>query len=102
MNVPLAMKIEKELDFEEGFFMILQVFHDIELENKKANFLHPNLSKLRPILFWDTLIEKIDWIKQKKAVIRRVFERGNQIEKEEFFNFYGNEVVLGILNSDGK
>lgn len=101
MNTPLAMKIEKELKFEEGFFMILQVFHDIELENKKVNFLHPDLSKLRPILFWDTLIEKIDWMKQKKAVIKRVFERGNENEKNEILNFYGRDVVFDILNFDG-
>lgn len=35
----------------------------------------PNLSLLRKSLFWDTDINKIDWKKQYKAVIQRVFER---------------------------
>jgi len=43
--------------------------------NTKAT---PNLSLLRTILFWDTKIETIDWQKHKKAVINRVFERGNE------------------------
>ena len=77
MNINLALKIEKALGIEEGFFMTLQVFYDIkELKNKQPK-LHPNLTKLRRVLFWDTKMESIDWEKQKNAVIRRVFERGN-------------------------
>jgi hypothetical protein len=36
----------------------------------------------RPNLFWDTKMESLNWEKQKNAVIRRVFERGNDIEKK--------------------
>jgi hypothetical protein len=46
----------------------------------------PDLSKFRKVLFWDTSIEKIDWEKQKRAVIERVFERGNQWEKDAPFD----------------
>ena len=35
MNISLALKIETALGFEEGYFMILQVFYDIEEEKKK-------------------------------------------------------------------
>ncbi len=34
MNTGLALKIEKTLGLEEGYFMILQVYHDIEKEKK--------------------------------------------------------------------
>jgi len=51
--------------------------------------LTPDLSLLRPVLFWDTKMGKIDWHKQRKAVIKRVFERGNEIEKNEIIRFYG-------------
>jgi plasmid maintenance system antidote protein VapI len=102
MNINLALKIEKALGIEEGFFMTLQVFYDIkELKNKQPK-LHPNLTKLRRVLFWDTKMESIDWEKQKNAIIKRVFERGNEIEKREMIRFYGQESVNNVLNTHGK
>lgn len=102
MNVPLAMKIEKSLSMEEGYLMILQVYYDIEQEKKKENKnktrMHPDFMKLRKILFWDTDMSKIDWQKQKKAVIKRIFERGNEEEKKEIIHFYGLDTVASILN----
>lgn len=94
MNTALAMKIEHELDLPEGFFMILQVFYDIKQEKKKrSKTSHPDLSKLRRGLFWDTDLDKIDWHQQKRAVIQRVFERGNTEEKEEITRFYGASMI---------
>jgi antitoxin HigA-1 len=98
MNTGLALKIEKALDLEEGYLMIMQVYYDIEQLRSKQNIDKPNLSKLRSVLFWDTSIEKIDWQKQKKAVIKRVFERGNDIEKNEITLFYGEQIIQEILN----
>ncbi|MDR6845641.1 DUF6922 domain-containing protein [Flavobacterium granuli] len=101
MNIALAMKIEKLLSIEEGYFMVLQVYYDIEQQKKKENKdienEHPDLGKLRSVLFWDTDIKKIDWQKQKKAVIKRVFERGNETEKKEIIRFYGHETVNAII-----
>jgi plasmid maintenance system antidote protein VapI len=99
MNTSLALKIEHALHIEEGYFMILQVFYDIEEEKRKSNTEHPDLSKLRPVLFWDTKIEKINWKKQKRAVIKRIFERGNEIEKNEITRFYGKESIDEVLNN---
>lgn len=94
MNTALALKIEKELGLAEGFFMTLQVFHDIRQEKRKmSGKTHPGLSKLRRGLFWDTDIEKIDWQRQKRAVIQRVFERGNDKEKAEITRFYGKTEI---------
>lgn len=67
MNTSLALKIENALGIEEGYFMILQVYYDIEKEKINQNTEHPDLTKLRPVLFWDTKIEKINWNKQKNA-----------------------------------
>ncbi|MEW6468407.1 MAG: plasmid maintenance system antidote protein [Bacteroidota bacterium] len=92
MNTALALKIEKALGMEEGFLMQLQVFYDIA-QIKRKHSARPDLSKLRRILFWDTHIEKIDWEKQKRAVIKRVFERGNETEKNEITRFYGQETI---------
>ncbi len=101
MNIGLALKIEQALNMEEGYFMILQLYYDIEEEKRKQNTEQPDSLKLRPVLFWDTKMEKIDWKKQKKAVIKRVFERGNEIEKKEITRFYGKEIVNEIISSNG-
>ena len=98
MNTALALKIEKSLGLEEGYLMILQVYYDIEQEKAKQQFNRPDLSKLRTVLFWDTKMDKINWIKQKKAIIKRVFERGNATEKQEITRFYGENVVREILD----
>lgn len=97
MNTQLALKIENALNLEEGLLMTLQVFYDIK-EAKKEILKKPDLSKLRPAIFWDTDINQIDWERQKKAVIKRVFNRGNELEKKEINEFYGNEIILQILN----
>lgn len=101
MNTPLALKIENALGLEEGFLMTLQVFHDIEEEKRKLDTKHPDLSKLRRVLFWDTKMENIRWEKHKNAVIKRVFERGNEIEKAEIERFYGKDAINKAL-SNGK
>lgn len=92
ITTSLALKIEKTLGFDEGFLMMLQVYFDIEVEKKKQIQNKPNLKLIRPVLFWDTKFENIDWIKQKKAVIKRVFERGNEDEKNEIIRYYGKAV----------
>lgn len=102
MNTGLALKIEKALGMEEGYFMVLQVYHDIEKVKEVQNMEHPDFTKLRRVLFWDTKMEHINWEKQKRSVIKRVFERGNEIEKAEIIRLYGNEEVSKILKADEK
>lgn len=98
MNTALAMKLEKALNLEDGFFMLLQVFYDIKQEKLKQASDPPNLNKLRAVVFWDTKMESIDWQGQYKAVIRRVFERGNDNEKAEMIRYYGQEKVDEALH----
>jgi len=102
MNTALSLKIEKLLDFEEGILMVLQVYYDIEQEKKKQHANTPDLSKLRSVLFWDTSINTINWEKQKNAVIKRVYERGNEYEREEISRFYGQNTVNEAMSSYGK
>lgn len=78
--------------------MLLQVFYEIKkIKGKHKNNSHPNLSLIRPGLFWDTDINKINWERYKKSVIKRAFERGNEEEKSEIQRFYGNKTVKNIL-----
>ena len=99
LNTALALKIEEKLGLEEGTLAILQTYYDIWIEKGKQNSKTPTLSLLRESLFWDTDIDNIDWEKQYKAVIKRVFERGNESEKNEILRFYGSQKVNGVLNS---
>lgn len=98
LNTALALKIEKQLELQEGTLALLQTYFDIEEEKRKASLSKtPNLSIIRKSLFWDTDINKINWEKQYKAVIQRVFERGNDIEKNEVERFYGKSKIDKVL-----
>lgn len=99
MNTSLSLRIEEALGIEEGYFMTLQIFYDIEEEKRRREkALRPNVAMFRPALFWDTRIERIDWRRQKGAVIERVWQRGNEQEKDEIIRLYGKGVVDEILN----
>jgi plasmid maintenance system antidote protein VapI len=100
-NLPtsLALKIEEKLELNEGDLVLLQAYFDIKKEREKEDKPKPNLSVLRKTLFWDTEFDKIDWTRNYKAVIKRVFERGNEIEKNEIINFYGKDKISEALNS---
>lgn len=94
----LSLRLGKTLDIDESYFMILQAYYDIEQEKKKQRKdLHPDLSKIRPVIFWDTDIKKLDWIKYKPSIIKRVFERGNEQEKQEIIRFYGEDDISKVL-----
>jgi plasmid maintenance system antidote protein VapI len=102
MNLPLALKIEASLGLEEGYFMLLQLYYDIRREKLKEKGPKPNLSKFRKVIFWDTDMSKIDWMRQAKSVISRVYERGNEQEKKEITRFYGKDKVLKIISDNPK
>lgn len=101
ISIGLALKIEKELGFEEGSLVLLQAYYDIKKEKEKQQQTTPDLSLIRETLFWDTDFNRIDWNKYYKAVIKRVFERGNESEKQEITRFYGQDKVQAILNTEG-
>ena len=103
LDIALALKIEEKLGLEEGTLALLQTYFDIKEEKFKKEFCSPNLFLIRKSLFWDTDITKIDWDKHYKAVIRRIFERGNEIEKQELINFYGTEridIALSAISTE--
>jgi len=97
MNVALSLKIEKELGLPEGFLMTLQIYYDIKQE-RFLNQRKPDLNKFARSTFWDTDINTIDWGKNKRAVILRVFKIGDEEEKREIEKFYGADEIGKILN----
>lgn len=84
-----ALKIEGWLGYEESFLAILQTYCNIKRYKEKEQSKFYNQSpRVRKSLFWDTDFEKINWIKYKNAVIRRVLERGSTDEIKEVSRFY--------------
>lgn len=100
-NLPtsLALKIERELGLKEGELVLLQTYFDIEREKQKLPKRTPDLQKIRKTLFWDTDFEKLDWERYANSIIKRVFERGNELEKEEIIRFYGMKKVEQALST---
>jgi plasmid maintenance system antidote protein VapI len=84
----LSIKTDAFLQLDEGFILTLQAFYEIKKLKEELNSQKPDLSKIRAVLFWDTDLNQINWIKQKESVLKRVMERGNNQEKEEIFRFY--------------
>ena len=60
---------------------------------------HPDFSKIPRFLFWDTNFDEIDWKNKYVAVVKRVFERGDEEAKIEIEKFYGKELIKSVLNS---
>lgn len=100
ISTALALKVEKVLGLEEGTLALLQTHYDIRKEKEKQQAETPDMSILRQSLFWDTDISRIDWQRQYRAVIQRVFERGNEQEKDEIIRFYGKAKVRRALKAD--
>jgi plasmid maintenance system antidote protein VapI len=96
MNTALSLKIEPKLDFDEGFLMTLQVFHEIKLAKKDVNY-KPDLTVINKNTFWDTTFDRMDWNLMRNSVVQRIFSYGIEEEKDEIIRFYGKEEVDRIL-----
>lgn len=89
LTIGQALKIETILHYEEGFLAILQTHYDIEQYKDREFKKHFDKGpRIRRSLFWDADFDKINWTRSKKAVIRRVLERGNTAEVDEIRRFY--------------
>lgn len=93
VNPRLSIKLSEIFNVEDDYFMSLQSSYDVKQIHKSKSSLKPSLNKFRDVLFWDTSIENINWQKQKKAIIKRVLERGNKEEIEELIDFYGKKNI---------
>lgn len=97
ISTAAGLRLDEVLQLEEGTFALLQTFYEIQQAKNKSPQKSPDLSQLREALFWDTILENINWEEQADAVIKRVFERGNAIEKKEITQFYGEEKIRNTL-----
>ncbi|MBP5796852.1 MAG: helix-turn-helix transcriptional regulator [Bacteroidales bacterium] len=94
-----SLLLERALGIEiQCFFYQVQSNHEIYTAiNRIAQSAHPDLSKYRKALFWDTTFDTIEWQRNAAWVIRRVFEYGNAKEIRETIRYYGRERIRGTL-----
>lgn len=60
---------------------------------------HPEISKYRKTLFWDTDFDTLDWQRNSEWIIQRVFEYGNESEIKETIRFYGKRKIINVMKS---
>lgn len=99
INPKLSIKLSKQFNVEEDYFMLLQASYDVKKAAESETQNKPNINNFRKVIFWDTTIDKIDWVKNKNAVIKRVLERGNTTEINEIISFYGKETISKVIKS---
>lgn len=94
----VSLKIDRALGLEEGTMYLLQAYYSIKAEQLKERIkLRPDLSLFRKALFWDTDMNKLDWDRQYKPIITRIFERGDSKEKQAILDFYGKDKVKEVV-----
>ena len=83
-----------------GYFYTIQANHDIhQYQDEQERKITPDLSKIHKVLFWDSVFDKINWLRDEKWIIQRAFEYGRPEEIEEIMRFYGKENVTNALNN---
>ncbi|WP_442846434.1 helix-turn-helix transcriptional regulator [Leeuwenhoekiella sp. H156] len=99
VNPKLSIKLAQLFDIPADYFSLLQASYDVQqaLESKPKQT--PDLKRFRKALFWDTQLDRIDWNKNKRAVIKRVLERGNKQEIEELIKYYGKQTISKVVQS---
>ncbi len=89
LSVELALKIERELGYDEGFLAQLQTLFDIEkVKREWSKEQYKTAPNIRRNLFWDYNFDNLDWGRYRKAVIHRVLTRGTQDEQREIARYY--------------
>lgn len=102
INPNLSIKLAEVFKTEKDYFMLLQASFDVKSAEEKYAKPTPNISIFRKVVFWDTDIQKLDWNTNKKAIIKRVLERGNATEIKEMLSFYGAAEVKKLVKELGQ
>lgn len=99
INPSLSIKLSKVFKTDKDYFMLLQASYDVKMVAESEIKSSPNINNIRRVIFWDTNFDKIDWNKNKKAIIKRILERGNKTEINEIISFYGRKTISKEIKS---
>jgi len=97
----LSLKLDNYFGVDDGYFYTLQAYCDIKLAKEAllASQSKPNAEIINKSLFWDVNPDTLDFNKQKRLVIERVFDRGTGVQIDEIIRFYGKDDVIRIIQS---
>ncbi|MCH5598036.1 HigA family addiction module antitoxin [Niabella ginsengisoli] len=95
----LSIKLAKQFNIADDYFMMLQAGYEVKSVADEMKKITPDLTQFRKVLFWDTDFHKLDWGKNKRAIIKRILERGNKKEIETMISFYGKDIVAKEIRS---
>ncbi len=89
-RIPLALcvKLDSILHFDEGFFAVIQTYYEVGKIKEDEMHAYGEIPSIRPVVFWDTDIDKLDWKSNKQFIIKRVSERGNESEISAVRRYY--------------
>ncbi len=62
-------------------------------QNVKMSAPHPDFFSLRPSLFWDVNLSKLDLDQHAAFIIVRTMERGTREEVRTIWNYYGESTI---------
>lgn len=99
INPKLSLKLGIYFNVDQDYFSLLQASYEvrqISIQQRQEKGIEL-ANKVRKVLFWDTEVEKIDWNRNKRAIIQRFLEWGNKAEIEALIQFYGLESIKGEL-----
>ena len=99
INPKLSIKLSKQFKVDKDYFMLLQASYNVKIMVESEIKPTPNINNIRKVIFWDTSIDKIDWDKNKRAIIKRILERGNKNEINEIISFYGRKTICYEIKS---
>lgn len=94
INPKLSYKLGNYFNINHDYFMLIQASFEVSSFKKSAlESTNPLKGKFRISIFWDTRIELIDFEKNKRSVIQRILERGNQKEIKNLIKIYSLDTI---------
>ena len=96
-----SLKLEKALgvNYQCYFYQIQTNYEIFVATSRLSEQAHPEISKYRKSLFWDTDFDTLNWQQNSEWIIQRVFEYGNESEIKETIRFYGKRKIINTLKS---
>lgn len=98
INPKLSIKLGNYFNIEKDYFILLQASFEVKSAIQKS-YVNPLIDKVRNSIFWDTNFSKIDLIKNKRSIIKRILERGNKSEINELILIYSKAIIKEELRN---
>lgn len=94
----LSIKLGQFFDTDTAYFSVVQAYFDVEQSIRTdGQSLTSSPPSFRKVLFWDTNYDRLDWNRNKRPIIRRIMERGDEWDIIRLVNYYGKQTVEEAL-----